>query len=165
MIMAARKTKSRPALPKSKRERSKTRTSELGEEAELSPAQARELENRIKDLEDRSRYMLVSNLGPGFVLYYNVSEDTYGWNEPAHATLFKRREAAQAIQHLLGDKDRVVQCVVNKRGQLVKRSLGLTARALSTRVSTKGARRAAGQSSKRKRPAPSRTRNQKPKTI
>jgi hypothetical protein len=29
---------------------------------------------------------ILDGLGPRFVLYYNVSEDTYGMSEPAHAT-------------------------------------------------------------------------------
>ncbi|HEY5955896.1 MAG TPA: hypothetical protein VIV60_05060 [Polyangiaceae bacterium] len=97
------------------------------EDNELSPGELRELERRVDDLNDRSRFMLVTMLGPGFVLYYNVSEDTYGWNDPAHATLFKRRPAASAIQQLLGENDAIVPCTVNARGELVKKSVKLPA--------------------------------------
>jgi hypothetical protein len=123
--MAVRSSSPNKSAPKAKRSRRPPTKHELGDDSDLSPAQVRELEKRIKDLDDRTRYLLVSILGPSFVLYYNVSEDTYGWNEPAHATLFKRRKAAQAIAQLLGDKDSVVQCSVNKRGELVKKTLSL----------------------------------------
>lgn len=123
--MAARKTSPKKPAALSRRSKSRKSNADLGEEGELSPAQVRELEKRIQDLEDRTRYMLVSMLGPNFALYYNVSEDSYGWNDPTHATLFKRRKAAQAIQHLLGDRDSLVQCAVSKRGLLVRKSLVL----------------------------------------
>lgn len=131
--MAASK-KTTPKQP-IKRPKSKATLPDTGDDKELSPAQSRELEKRVKDLEDRTRYMLVSTLGPSFVLYYNVSEDTYGWNDPAHATLFKRRQAAEAIQQVLGDKDGIVQCAVDKKGQLVKKSVEPTT-AKSTPKST-----------------------------
>jgi hypothetical protein len=58
----------------------------------------RELDGRVKDLDDTTRYLLLSAFGPRFALYYNVSSDTYGMNEPVHATLFKRRAAALAMK-------------------------------------------------------------------
>lgn len=67
--------------------------------------------------------MLKSALTSGIVLYYNLSEDTYGWNDPSSATLFKRRDSASAIQALLGEGVRVARCRVDRRGRLVKRSL------------------------------------------
>lgn len=72
--------------------------------------------------------MLKSALTSGIVLYYNLSEDTYGWNDPSKATLFKRRASAAAIQGLLGDGVRVARCRVDRKGQLVKSSLGSPAR-------------------------------------
>ena len=93
------------------------------EEAPLTKAQIRELERRIKDSEDRTRYLLVSVFGPRFVLYYNVSEDTFGMNDPRYATVFKRRAAAKAVKGQMRDGIRVVRCRVNKSGQLVLSSL------------------------------------------
>ncbi len=90
---------------------------------DLTRAQTRELDRRLADLHDRSRYLLVSRLGPRFDLYYNVSEDTYGMNEPAHATLFKRRQAAAAIKRLLGKGIDLIRCRVDRRGKLVLRSV------------------------------------------
>jgi hypothetical protein len=81
------------------------------------------LDRRIKDLDDRTRYLLVSAFTPRFVLYYNVSEDMYGMNDPAYATLFKRRAAALAVKRLLGGGVQIVPCRVNRRGRLVLSSL------------------------------------------
>lgn len=77
---------------------------------ELTPTQVRELRRRIADLDDATRYMLVSHMGPRFALYYNVSEDVYVMNDPRGATLFKRRNAALAVKRLLGGLLRVIQC-------------------------------------------------------
>ncbi|MBI3028031.1 MAG: hypothetical protein HYY64_00755 [Candidatus Rokubacteria bacterium] len=84
----------------------------------------------MKDLHDRTRYLLVSAFGPRFALYYNVSEDTYGMNEPAHATLFKRRAAALAIRRMLGGGVEIARCRVDRRGQLVLNSLAARGRHL-----------------------------------
>ena len=89
----------------------------------LTRAQMQELDRRVKDLHDRTRYLLVSAFRPKFILYYNVSEDTYGMNEPAHATLFKRRASAIAIRRMLGGGVEVVRCRVDRRGRLVLNSL------------------------------------------
>ncbi len=69
---------------------------------ELTPAQISELRRRRADLDDATRYILVSQMAPRFALYYDVSEDVYVMNDPNGATLFKRRNAAVAIKKLLG---------------------------------------------------------------
>lgn len=99
----------------------KTPTSDV--DPGLTRAQARELERRVEELHDPTRYLLRSALTSGIVLYYNLSEDTYGWNDPTNATLFKRRDSATAVQSLLGEGVRVVRCRVDRNGRLVKRSL------------------------------------------
>ncbi|MGH9204688.1 MAG: hypothetical protein ACRD2A_25965, partial [Vicinamibacterales bacterium] len=63
----------------------------------LTPSQIRELNRRIDDLNDRTRYLLVSAFTRRFVLYYNVSRDDWAANDPAGRTLFKRRPAAAAV--------------------------------------------------------------------
>jgi hypothetical protein len=93
------------------------------DEPPLTRAQMQELDRRVKDLHDRARYLLVSAFSPRFALYYNVSEDTYGMNEPSHATLFKRRAAALAIKRLLGGRVEIARCRVDRRGRLVLNSL------------------------------------------
>lgn len=154
--MAASKPKSKPRKTRSKRVRPLAAIPADFEDDDLTPAQRRELERRVADLNDRTRYLLVSTLGPNFVLYYNASEDTYGWNDPSHATLFKRRKAAEAIARLIGGRDGVVRCQVEKHGRLLKRSIELpspsvepprtraTAGARKRGVKTKGSRRVSG---------------------
>src|SRR5438067_13660439 len=68
------------------------------DDAPLTRTQMQELHRLAKDSRDRTRYLLISSFRPRFALYYNVSEDTYGMNEPIHATLFKRRAAALAVK-------------------------------------------------------------------
>ena len=88
----------------------------------------RELDRRVKDLDDRTRYLLVSTFSPRFALYYNVAEDTYAMNEPVYATLFKRRAAALAIKRLLGGGVEIAPCRVDRRGRLVLKSVALRGR-------------------------------------
>lgn len=94
-----------------------------GDDWPLTKAQIRELNRRLADSRDRTRYLLASVFGPKFALYYSVSEDTYGMNDPRHATLFKRRAAALAIRRLLGSGVRVLRCRVDRLGRLVLRSV------------------------------------------
>lgn len=80
------------------------------EDEELTAAQVRELRRRVGDLDNPTRYLLVSEMGRRFALYYNVSEDVYVMNDPRGATLFKRRSAALAVKALLGRGIHVVRC-------------------------------------------------------
>ena len=77
---------------------------------ELTPSQIRELRRRMADFDDVTRYLLVSQMGPRFALYYNVSDDVYAMNNPRGATLFKRLEAALAVKALLGGSIRILRC-------------------------------------------------------
>lgn len=92
----------------------KIRSNDLDDES-LSRAEVRKLRWRITDVDDPTRYLLVSQFGPRFALYYNVSDDLYTMNEPAHATLFKRRAAALAVRRLLGRGIRIVRCTTKRR--------------------------------------------------
>ena len=94
-----------------------------GEAWELSKSQVRELRRRVRDLDDRTRYLLVSVLPPRVVLYYNVSNDTFGMNDPSLGTLFKRRVAAIAIQRLLWTGIQVIECRADRHDRVVKSSL------------------------------------------
>ncbi len=78
--------------------------------AELTPAQIRELDRRLADSDDSTRYLLVSTFGPGFALFYNVTDDVYAQNDPKGATLFKRRPTALAVKRLLGPGVKIVRC-------------------------------------------------------
>jgi hypothetical protein len=72
------------------------------------------LKRRVKDYEDPTRYLLVSSFGPGFELYYSVSDDVYVMNEPKDATLFKRREAALAVLDTLGPGNKIIKCATRR---------------------------------------------------
>ena len=89
----------------------------------LSKSQIRELKRRIRDSDDRTRYLLVSAFTRRFVLYYNVSDDTFAMNNPSLGTLFKRKAAAIAIQHLMRTSIEVVRCRVDRRDRLIVSSI------------------------------------------
>lgn len=107
--------------------RSKPKTVGQGRnEEELPPltaAERRELARRIADADDPRRYLLVSATLPWFSLYYEIQEDAWLIDDPARATLFKRRAAAQAIRDLLKPSVTVVPCTVDARGKLVLSSI------------------------------------------
>jgi hypothetical protein len=88
------------------------------EDWELSKAQIREIERRVRDIDDPRRFVLASELLPSFVLYYDVSNNVYVMNDLSAATVFKKRKAAVAIKALLGKKVRIVECLKLKSGQL-----------------------------------------------
>lgn len=104
----------------------KATTRRVARESELPPLTAkerRELERRIRDADDPRRYLLVSATLPWFSLYYEIQEDAWLIDDPARATLFKRRAAAQAIRDLLKPSVFVVPCAVDARGKLVLSSI------------------------------------------
>jgi len=89
----------------------------------LTPAQIRELKRRLLDLKDRTRFLLVSAFTARTALYYDVSRDTWGMNDPSLGTLFKRRATATAVQRLLRDGVQVVRCRVDRRDRVIKKSV------------------------------------------
>jgi len=93
------------------------------EDPPLTPAQQRALARHVKDMEDRTRYLLVSATLPGISLYYMVQDDSWSFDDPTTATLFKRRASAKAIQALLRPGVFVVPCQVDGRGRLVLNSI------------------------------------------
>ena len=100
-----------------------TRKSKRGKAPEevpdLTPAQTKELLRRLADSSDPRRYLIVSRMpGARFVLYYNVSDDVYAWNDPEGGTLFKRRTAAELIQRKLGRGNDVIE-VKTVRGKVI----------------------------------------------
>jgi hypothetical protein len=88
------------------------------EDWELSKAQIRELERRVRDMDDPRRFVLASEFLPSFVLYYDVSNNVYAMNDLSAATVFKKRKAAVAIKALLGKGVRIVECLKLKSGKL-----------------------------------------------
>ena len=95
----------------------------VDEDPPLTPTQRRALARHVKDMEDRTRYLLVSATLPGISLYYLVQDDSWAFDDPTTATLFKRRASAKAIQTLLRPGVFVVPCEVDDRGRLVLGSI------------------------------------------
>jgi hypothetical protein len=87
----------------------------------LPPALIRELKRRLRDSRDPVRYMLVSEFSRRFILYYNVSSDTYIMNQPTGGTLFKRVKAAESVKQLLGAGVAIVK-FTTKGGKLKRLS-------------------------------------------
>ncbi|MGB7905458.1 MAG: hypothetical protein WCF43_12235 [Steroidobacteraceae bacterium] len=106
-----------------RRQATKTRRPGADDDPPLTPAQRRALDRHVKDMEDRTRYLLVSATLPGISLYYLVNEDSWAFDDPTTATLFKRRASAKAIQSLLRPGVFVVPCEVDDRGRLVLSSI------------------------------------------
>ena len=93
------------------------------EDPPLTPAQQRALARHVKDMEDRTRYLLVSATLPGISLYYMVQDDSWSFDDPTTATLFKRRASDQAIHALLRPGVFVVPCRVDDHERLVLTSM------------------------------------------
>src|SRR3989338_4582077 len=93
----------------------------MEDEEPLSPALIRELKRRLRDSSDPVRYVLVSEFSRRFILYYNVSSGMFAMNDPSGGTLFKRREAAEAVKKLLS-KGISVGKYTTKRGKLKRLS-------------------------------------------
>lgn len=66
----------------------------------LTAAQRKELQRRLDDLDDPTRFIIVSAFSPRFFLYYNAESGCYG-TDMTSATLFKRRAAAHAVRRTL----------------------------------------------------------------
>jgi hypothetical protein len=88
------------------------------ENSEVNPSQLRELHRRIKQMDDPRRFFLASVFTPSFVLYYNVADDVYVMNNPAHATAFKRRAIAEAVRRKLGEKIVLLEARKKKDGEV-----------------------------------------------
>jgi hypothetical protein len=88
------------------------------EDWELSKAQIRELERRVRDMDDPRRFVLASEFLPSFVLYYDVSDNVYVMNDLSAATVFKKKKAVKAIKALLGKGVRIIECRKLKSGKL-----------------------------------------------
>ena len=80
---------------------------------EMSLADYRELMRRVKDMDDPTRYMIVSALSPKMILYYDVSENVF-CSEPSGRTMFKRKAHANAIAKQLDNDVQVVEAKVRK---------------------------------------------------
>ena len=86
--------------------------------SELTPSQLEELKRRIKEMDDPKRFFLASVFTPSFVLYYNVADDVFVMNNPAHATVFKRQAVAEAVRRNLGEKIVLLEARKKKGGEV-----------------------------------------------
>lgn len=93
------------------------------EDFELTGPQLRELDRRVRDADDRTRFLIAGALARRFILYYEVASDTYVMNDPLGATLFKRELAARAVMATLGSDCQLIRCRVDRAGKLVKSSV------------------------------------------
>lgn len=71
----------------------------------LSQEDIDELQRRIEDAEDPTRYMIRSDLGftGSFILWYCIADDTWR-SDQISGTMFKREAYAEAVLKAMGDK-------------------------------------------------------------
>ena len=93
----------------------------VDDDSQLSSEWIRELKRRVKDSRDPVRYMLVSEFSRKFILYYDVSTDTFAMNDASRGTLFKRREIAESVKDHLGQGIALVKFTI-KGGRLKRLS-------------------------------------------
>ena len=77
--------------------RLKTERPDEDDEPPLTAAERRAFARYVRDMEDRTRYLLASVTLPGFSLYYRVQDDAWSFDDPTQATLFKRRAVALRV--------------------------------------------------------------------
>jgi hypothetical protein len=87
----------------------------------LSPEWVKEIKRRVRDAGNPIRFVIASALSPRFVSYYNVTTDTFVVNRPEDGTLFKRREIAERVAEILGERHEVVK-FTTKNGALKRLS-------------------------------------------
>ena len=109
------------------------------DESPLSREWEREIARRVRDFDDPLRYMLVSEFTRKFILYYNVTSDSFAMNDPALGTLFKRIQAAESVKKLLGRGVTVVKFTA-KGGKLKRLSplVGILRQSRPNRASERG---------------------------
>lgn len=111
----------------------------VDDDPQLSPEWIRELKRRVKDSRDPVRYMLVSEFSRRFILYYDVSTDTFAMNIPSRGPLFKRREVAESVKDHLGQGIALVKFTI--KGGRLKRLSPLRDMQLRTRSASRIRRR------------------------
>lgn len=77
----------------------------------------KEVKRRVRDAEDPIRYLIATEFSRRFVLYYNVSSDSFVMNSPEHGTQFKRRDIAERVMQPLGKHHTLVK-FTTKNGKL-----------------------------------------------
>ena len=90
-------------------------------EFELPADLARTLKKRIRDLDDKRRYVIAGKFSSKSKhwLYYDAESDCYAFGDLQRATVFKRRAIAEAVMALLRSEwQEVVQCTRLADGSL-----------------------------------------------
>ena len=67
----------------------------------LTKRQLADLQRRVADMKDTTRYVIVSSFLPNFSLFYCPSDGVYVMNEIPDAALFKRKAEALAVARAL----------------------------------------------------------------
>ena len=111
----------------------------VDDDSQLSPEWIRELKRRVKYSRDPVRYVLVSEFSRKFILYYDVSTDTFAMSIPSRGTLFKRREIAESMKDHLGQGIALVKFTI--KGGRLKRLSPLRGMRLRSRSATRIRRR------------------------
>jgi hypothetical protein len=93
------------------------------EESTLSAAWIREIERRVNDSRDPTRYIIVSVLLPGprrrWELFYDLADDMWAMDVQG-ATLFKRKRTARVVAELLGDRYEVIEVRLGKNRKVIR---------------------------------------------
>jgi hypothetical protein len=63
----------------------------------ISKANAAELDRILDEMDDPTRYLVVSAFTKRFVLYYNVEDNCFAQNRPEGGTAFKTIDVARAV--------------------------------------------------------------------
>jgi hypothetical protein len=111
----------------------------VDDDSQLSPEWIRELKRRVKDSRDPVRHMLVSELSRKFILYYDVSTDTFAMHDASRGTLFKRREIAESVKDHLGQGIALVKFTI--KGGRLKRLSPFRGMRLRSRIASRIRRR------------------------
>ena len=69
----------------------------------LTKAQIAELKRRVAEMDDPTRYLVVSAFSNRFALYYDVESNCYTHNRPEGATAFKSLDVAKAVLKALSE--------------------------------------------------------------
>ena len=113
-------------------------------ENSLTAAQLRELDRRVRDLDDPRRYIIKSVLlqraRRPWELYYDVSDDMWAMDITG-ATLFKRKKTAVAVAALFERGDRVqIEEVLVRGKQILRRKVQRASQAAKSEKATRRGR-------------------------